>query len=273
LLIHADSGMVEQIVMNLAVNARDAMPRGGALHISTLATEMDSRTTKQNIEAQPGTYVCLQVSDSGTGIPPDVLPRIFEPFFTTKEIGKGTGLGLATIYGIVKQHKGWIDVFSRVGEGTTFKVFLPGLQASSSCSGAGVKQAADAVAGGRELVLVVEDEDELRGLVREVLQRYGYRVIEAGSGPEALRVWEENRKEIQLLLTDMVMPGNMSGRELAETLRARQPRLKVIFTSGYSVDVVDKDFGLQPGLFFLQKPYPPPALARMVRECLDGVDA
>jgi two-component system, cell cycle sensor histidine kinase and response regulator CckA len=265
--IYADSGMIEQVIMNLAVNARDAMPRGGQLTVGTSLAEINQVHVKANPEAAVGHFVCLRVTDTGMGIPPSHMTRIFEPFFTTKEVGKGTGLGLATVYGIAKQHRGWIEVLSREGQGTTFRVFLPSRPRAKT--EAVIPPEPQKVRGGNENILVVEDEPELRALVREILEHYGYKVYEAGSGPEAIPIWQQHAGQIDLLLTDMVMPGNMSGHELAEKLKSQRPGLKVIYTSGYSVDVVGKDFLFKRGLNFLQKPYHPLTLAKVVRECLD----
>jgi CheY-like chemotaxis protein len=198
---------------------------------------------------------------------PETLARIFEPFFTTKEVGKGTGLGLATVYGIVKQHEGWVGVTSQVGVGTTFKIYMP----ASTQSAEPVTEnssAGDRARGGHETILLVEDEPVLRELARMILQDYDYRVLEAGNGVEALKVWDEQQGKIDLLLTDMVMPEGMNGRELAEKLKLRNPQLKVIYTSGYSFDAIGSEAELG-GARFLQKPYPPPQLAQTVRECLD----
>jgi two-component system cell cycle sensor histidine kinase/response regulator CckA len=265
--VRGDSGMLEQILMNLVVNARDAMPRGGRISISTSSVQVNEAHVRTNPEARVGQFICLRVSDTGAGISPEVLPRIFEPFFTTKDVGKGTGLGLATVYGIAKQHQGWIEVLSRINEGTTFRVFLPEGERKQAVTEEPPKT--EAVEGGSEAILVVEDEPELRGLVREILQHYGYRVLEAGSGPEALPVFQRHKDEIHLLLTDLVMPGNMTGRELADKLLVQQPNLKVIYTSGYSVETLGKDFTFKRGINFLPKPYPPATLVKMVRECLD----
>jgi len=196
------------------------------------------------------------------------LPRIFEPFFTTKEIGKGTGLGLATVYGIVKQHQGWIEVESTPGKGTTFRVYMPFVQEVEADKD---KVASEiTVRGGSETILLVEDERPVRELVARLLQNHGYKVWQASSGNDALGVWQEHKKEISLLLTDLIMPGNMNGHDLAEKLRAGRPSLKVLFTSGYSADIVSKNFKLEPDLNFLQKPYQPQTLALTVRRCLDG---
>jgi CheY-like chemotaxis protein len=197
----------------------------------------------------------------------ETLDRIFEPFFTTKPVGKGTGLGLATVYGIVKQHQGWIEVESRVNAGTTFKVFLLASNKTLEAS-ADPTHTQYRVRGGSETILLVEDEPVLRELARVILQDYDYRVLEASSGVEALRVWEEHDGRVDLLLTDMVMPEGMTGRELADELKGRKPDLKVIYTSGYSADVMGPDSPLRDTMF-LQKPYAPPLLAQTVRECLD----
>jgi signal transduction histidine kinase/CheY-like chemotaxis protein len=267
--LEGDTGMLEQVVMNLVVNARDAMPRGGRLSIGTSTVEIDAEYARQRPDSRPGRFLCLTVSDTGTGMDSKTLERIFEPFFSTKEVGKGTGLGLATVYGIVKQHEGWIEVSSQLGVGTTFKVYFPALAAVAEPAAAEAA-APGPVRGGQETVLVVEDEPMLRELVRDVLQGYNYKVVEASSGVEALRVWDEFDGRIDLLLTDMVMPEGMSGRELAEQLRQRQPALKVIYSSGYSPESVGRDFG-HSDTAFLSKPYLPPQLAKAVRQSLDGI--
>jgi CheY-like chemotaxis protein len=195
------------------------------------------------------------------------LNRIFEPFFTTKDVGKGTGLGLATAYGIIKQHKGWIEVDSKVGIGTTFRVFFPATERLTVNSEPSDSQK---VAGGTETILVVEDEEPLRELVIEILELYGYKVISAESGVAALKLWDTHKNEVDLLLTDMVMPLGVSGRELAERLQQEKPSLKIIYTSGYSPGMAGKDLALLEGFNFLAKPYPPARLIEVVRECLDG---
>jgi CheY-like chemotaxis protein len=210
------------------------------------------------------------VIDTGCGIPPENLRRIFEPFFTTKEVGKGTGLGLATVYGIVKQHQGWIEVQSEPGKGTIFKVFLP--RSVEAAVAREEKPAGKAVRGGDETILVVEDEKPVRELVCSVLTQHGYHILQAESGEKALQVWRDSKDRIDLLLTDLVMPDQMNGRELAEKLWVDRPRLKVIFTSGYSADPVAKDSALSRGLNYLQKPYHPHKLALVVRDCLDAVN-
>jgi CheY-like chemotaxis protein len=198
------------------------------------------------------------------------LSHMFEPFFTTKETGKGTGLGLATVYGIIKQHQGWVLVESQVEQGSTFTIFLPSvLKPAAAAPG----QIPSAMSVGGETILVVEDEPALRELVVNILELCGYRILQAGTGPAALQVWEQHKNEINLLLTDMVMPEGMSGRQLAERLLAEDPGLKVIYTSGYSPGMAGKDIALLEGFNFLAKPYPPSRLAHIVRECLDGKQA
>jgi len=210
----------------------------------------------------------LSITDTGIGISPENLGRIFEPFFTTKEIGKGTGLGLATAYGIVKQHQGWIEVESQVGKSTTFRIYLPYAGAGQGSAEKPTTQIT--VRGGNETILLVEDEPPVCELVARVLGKHGYKVLSAGDAVEAMEVWRKNKEQIALLLTDLVMPNHMNGRELAEKLWAERPNLKVIFTSGYSADIVGKDFKLEPELNFLQKPYQPQTLVLTVRRCLDG---
>jgi CheY-like chemotaxis protein len=267
LFLHADAGMMDQVLMNLAVNSRDAMPNGGSLVIETSSAEFDEHTASQTTHARPGSFVCLSVRDTGCGIPPEALPRIFEPFFTTKDVGKGTGLGLATIFGIVEQHQGWINVDSGIGRGTVFRVYLPRLASAADKQSAPPSLAA--ARGGSESILVVEDDPSVRGVVRNALSRLGYRVIEAPTGSGALDVWRQNRDEIRLLLTDLVLPDGMNGKQLGEKLRQENPQLKIIYTSGYSADIAGKDFPLEDGVNFLAKPYQAQRLAQTVRDCLD----
>jgi len=266
--VNGDVGMMEQVLLNLVVNARDAMERGGSLSIGTSACEIKGDAAKRNPEARPGSFVRLTVSDTGCGIPPDVLPRIFEPFFTTKAEGKGTGLGLATVYGIVKQHQGWIEAESRVGKGTTFHVLLP---AGSKPARTVVEPAAaTAERGRRETVMIAEDEPALRRLAARILGSLGYEVLEAASGVEAIQVWEQHGRKVDLLLTDMVMPDGLTGRELAKQMQAHDSGLKGIYTSGYSPETRETTFVFREGTNFLQKPYPPAKLAEIVRQRLDG---
>jgi two-component system, cell cycle sensor histidine kinase and response regulator CckA len=259
--------MMEQVLLNLAVNARDAMPRGGQLAIRIAVVDIDDAHVQQHPEARTGRFVCVSKADTGCGIPPENLPRIFEPFFTTKEIGKGTGLGLATVYGIVKQHQGWIEVESVLGKGSTFRIYIPFLGSTPAAAEPPAGQIT--IRGGSETILLVEDEPPVRELVASVLQKYGYKILQAASGPEAVGVWREHKANINLLLTDLVMPGTMNGHELAAKLQGEQTGLKVIFTSGYSADIVGKNFKLDANLNFLQKPYHPNTLAQTVRRCLD----
>jgi PAS domain S-box-containing protein len=268
--VQGDPGMIEQVVLNLVVNARDAMPQGGRLQISTQVVRLEVGDIRIRPEARVGDFVCLAVRDTGAGIPPGILPRIFEPFFTTKEAGKGTGLGLPSVYGIAKQHQGWVEVTSLVGTGTTFEVFLPLIPAATS-DPASLPGAAGPH-GGTETILLVEDQLPVRLMTRRVLESYGYQVHEAASAREAMKIWRQHAGEVALLLTDMVMPGGMTGWELSEQLRAQKQNLKVVFMSGYSADVVggNAEFMRQCQSFFLQKPCANADLAQTVRNCLDG---
>ncbi|HSU52740.1 MAG TPA: ATP-binding protein [Candidatus Dormibacteraeota bacterium] len=268
-MLQGDAGMIEQVLMNLAVNARDAMPKGGGLTISTSGIEISESFAAMHSEARPGIFVCMRVTDTGCGMDKATMRRIFEPFFTTKEVGKGTGLGLATVYGIVKQHGGWVDVQSELGRGTTFTVFFPAMGEPVLAQDA-EDVPMEEVRGGKETILVVEDEPVLRDMAHVILRECGYEVLEAATGHEALRVWERHRGEIDLLLTDMVMPEGMSGMELAERLLASNPDLKIIFASGYSMDELDTDFIRDGHAVFLQKPYTHVSLSKTIRECLDG---
>jgi two-component system, cell cycle sensor histidine kinase and response regulator CckA len=268
--LEADTGMLEQVVMNLAVNARDAMAKGGQLTISTSMQEIEPAYVERHPDAHAGTMLCLEVTDSGCGMEPKTLERIFEPFFSTKEVGKGTGLGLATVYGIVKQHQGWIEVKSEVGVGTTFRIYLPASDKKAVAAPELSSQQPVQIAKGRnETILLVEDETILRLWVKEILENCDYRIVEASNGAEALKVYDDQNGKIDLLLTDMVMPEGMTGGDLARQLRLRQPALKVIYTSGYSAEIMGNDKGLPDGPF-LSKPYPAPQLAKMVRDCLDA---
>jgi two-component system, cell cycle sensor histidine kinase and response regulator CckA len=267
--VYGDTGMLEQVLMNLAVNSRDAMPRGGELTVATGLCSFDETAPLLNPEARAGDFVCVSVTDTGCGMDVITLNRIFEPFFTTKEVGKGTGLGLATVYGIIKQHHGWIEVESQVAVGTTFRIYLPASgRAAQRLANHGLQT--QKVRGGSETILVVEDEDALRDLVTEILHTYGYKVIAAETGARALKLWEAHKAEVDLLLTDMVMPEGVSGRELAEKLQQDDPQLKVVYTSGYSPGMAGKDLALLEGFNFLPKPYPPSRLAEVVRDCLNG---
>ena len=266
--IEADTGMMEQVIMNLAVNARDAMPKGGKLTVTASCLFVDEDYARHNSEAQPGQFVCLTVADTGCGMDHKVLQKIFEPFFSTKEAGKGTGLGLATVYGIVKQHRGWIEVESEVNVGTCFKIYFPAVDRTGE-SVTEFTAKPEPILGGTESLLIVEDEPGLREIVQAVMSEYNYRVTVAASGGEAMQIWEEHNGEFDLVLTDMIMPGGMTGLELVEGLKKRKPDLKVIYTSGYSEELTGKDLR-QDDKVFLAKPYLPSQLARLVRKCLDA---
>ena len=268
LMTNADAGMLDQVLMNLVVNARDAMPDGGQLIIETTEKVLTAEEAASIQDASPGRYVCLRVTDSGCGITPENLSRIFEPFFTTKEPGKGTGLGLATVFGIVKQHGGSLTVESEVGKGTSFQIFLRSEEATETSRAQ--KAAIVKPRGGTETVLLVEDETAIRVMIRVVLERAGYQVLEVPNGVEALEVWEQNQAAVHLLLTDIVMPGGLSGRELASRLLACNSKLRVIFISGYSADIAGRELSLQEGQNFVQKPFSPHRLLETVRRSLDN---
>ena len=264
--IHADDSMIEQIVMNLSVNARDAMPAGGQIRVSTEVVTVHREPNPLDPEARHGEFVRLMFTDNGCGMNTEILGRIFEPFFTTKAPGKGTGLGLATVLGIVRQHQGWLEVESQPNHGTTFKLYFQPSQQPA------VKQVVvddTQLRQGRETILVAEDEQSLREMIAELLMYQGYNVLTAHSGRHALEVWDEAKGEIDLLVTDMIMPEGILGGELAERLLAKKPGLKVIFTSGYSPEMAGKDISLIEGTNFMPKPYSIGKMAQLVRQCLD----
>jgi two-component system cell cycle sensor histidine kinase/response regulator CckA len=266
--IKTDPTQIEQVILNLAVNARDAMPSGGKLTIETANVVLNETYTRSHVDVKPDHYVMLSVSDSGCGMSQEVKEHIFEPFFTTKEKGKGTGLGLSTVYGIVKQSGGDIWFYSELGLGTVFKIYLPSVDETSKEGKE--KDAEKGFPIGNETILVVEDELSVRGLAFRVLQRQGYMVLEASNGDEALRLVQEHPgKKIHLLLTDVVMPG-MSGSELAERLRSFHAEVKVLYMSGYTDNSIVQHGILEPGIDFIQKPFSPEVLARRVREVLDN---
>jgi PAS domain S-box-containing protein len=267
--IQADPGMLEQVLLNLVVNARDAMPHGGHLHIATEKRSLGAADAQAHPEARAGEFVCLTVSDTGTGIAPEHLRRIFEPFFTTKEPDKGTGLGLATVYGIVKQHQGWIELSSKLGAGTRFNIFLPAIPAPVPA--AGPREAEPNARGGAERMLLVEDDFAVRAITQQILETQGYRVWKAESAQEALELWRDHASEVDVLLSDLVLPGSLSGRELAERLQREKPGLKVIFMSGYSPEAGGgkTDFIYRLKARFLAKPCASHTILEMVRSCLD----
>ncbi len=264
--VKIDPGQMHQVIMNLAVNARDAMPKGGKLTITTANVELDASCVRDDSDVRPGPYVRLSVADTGHGMSAEVRAHVFEPFFTTKEVGKGTGLGLASVYGIVKQNGGRIEVESALGRGSVFTVHLPQMEPAER------PQPAEAARGpmsrGSETVLLAEDEDALRAFARFMLQQLGYTVIEARNGVEAERLVQRHAGPIHLLVTDVVMP-EKGGRELADALRRRRPHLKVLYMSGHTDDVVLRHGVAEETAAFLQKPFTPAVLAGRVRELLD----
>jgi len=269
-LMNGDGGMIEQVIMNLCVNARDAMERGGTLTVSLNAINIADDYVHSHAEARTGPHVCLRVSDTGCGMDTYLIGRIFEPFFTTKEVGKGTGLGLATVYGIVKQHEGWVEVTSRPGSGTTFEVYFPASQEIAKPATEEADPSAP-IASGTETLLIVEDEPVLREMAQLILEECGYKVFVAANGREAIELWEQHKQSIDLVFTDMVMPAGITGVELANRLLAENRRLKIIFASGYTVDDISTDFlARNNDARFLQKPYTRVSLGKTVRAALDG---
>jgi CheY-like chemotaxis protein len=264
--VKVDPGQMEQVVMNLAVNARDAMPMGGRLILETSNVEVEEEDTRRHMDLKVGLYVMLSVRDTGVGIASEVREYIFEPFFTTKERGKGTGLGLSMVYGIVNQSRGFIGVESELEQGTTFKIYFPrvverveGLEARS------VKQE---MPRGSETVLVVEDDGAVRNLASQILKEQGYRILEASNGEEALSLYGVMKEPIHLVLTDVVMP-RMSGRELVERLISLYPEMRVLYMSGYTDDAIVQHGVLEEGVSYIQKPFTMEGLAKKVREVLD----
>lgn len=265
-LIKADPGQIEQVLLNLAVNSRDAMPQGGKLTIETTNVDLDEEYFRKHAEhMQTGPYVMLSVSDTGIGMNKEVLSHIFEPFFTTKETGKGTGLGMATVYGIIDQNDGYIWPYSEPGQGTTFKIYLPRIEGEVEPEQK--EKALKKIPDASETILMVEDNDEVRNLTRNILQRYGYKVLEAENGEEALRI-SQQQQTIHLMLTDVVMPG-MSGRELAECIQSQRSEIKVLYMSGYTDSAIVHHGVLTSGVNFIQKPFTPEQLTSKIREVLD----
>jgi PAS domain S-box-containing protein len=263
----ADPGQLEQVLLNLAVNARDAMPGGGTLTMQTANVDLDEDYVAHHGEASPGPHVMLSVADTGHGMDAETLSHMFEPFFTTKPVGTGTGLGLATVYGIVKQSGGSIWIYSEPGDGTTVKIYLPRVEASVTEEDASPRPAATA-AEGTETILIAEDEPSLRALSARILEKYGYNVIVAESATDALQIVAGNGRRFDLLLTDLIMP-ELSGTALAERVQELAPGIRVLFMSGYADDVATKNGALQPGAPFLEKPFTANELASKVRELLD----
>jgi len=268
--VMADPDQIHQVIMNLVVNARDAMPEGGKLEITIKNVDVDKGSLDVHPDAIPGGYVLMTITDTGIGMDEDTLQRAFEPFFTTKQPGEGTGLGLSTVYGIVRQSGGWIHVQSEVGQGTSCKVYLPRIDTWSVPDRAESDGAK--VLRGDETVLVVEDNEAVRRLTKTILKAYGYQVLEAGNSTEAFALEKEHSGEIHLLLTDVILPG-MNGKSLSERLRALRPKLKVLFTSGYTADVIARRGVLQRDVAYLQKPFGPDSLAAKVREVLTEASA
>jgi CheY-like chemotaxis protein len=264
--IRADPGQLEQVIMNLAVNARDAMPQGGRLAIETHAAEFDADFVARQPLAKPGRYVLLAVSDTGAGMDAETQAHAFEPFFTTKEQGKGTGLGLSTVYGIVKQSEGYVWLYSEVGVGTTFKIYLPRVEADAVPLG---RRETAPLARGMETLLLVEDEASLRDLLCEALQEAGYTLLVARDGDQAARIAEEYAGVIHLVVTDVIMPG-LTGRALVERITATRPETRVLYMSGYAHAAIETHGVLSPGAAFLSKPFTPDRLLRTVRDLLDA---
>ncbi len=267
--VHADSHQLEQVLMNLATNARDAMPEGGAFTVMTEQVALHEDFIAAHGYGKPGSYAMITVSDTGTGMDEATRKHIFEPFFTTKEVGKGTGLGLAVVYGIIKQHDGFVNVYSEPGKGTTFRIYLPIIGSIAREETAARQE--EAPAWGAETVLLAEDDDSLRKLARTVLTQYGYKIIEAIDGEDAVSKFRENRDAIQLLLFDLIMP-KMNGKEAYDEIRKIKPDMKVIFASGYALDIIRQKAALEDGVRLIYKPIAPMELLRTVRSVLDGVD-
>jgi two-component system cell cycle sensor histidine kinase/response regulator CckA len=265
--VRADPGQIEQVIMNLVVNARDAMPRGGRLLIETRDVQLDQGWATAHSGGRPGSYVMLAITDTGTGMDAETLRHVFEPFFTTKELGKGTGLGLAMVYGTVKQSDGHVWIYSEPGVGTVVKIYLPRVDALAEPAPA-PKGDTDRKPG-TETVLVAEDEESLSEMIREILEEEGYTVLGGGPGVQALEVARQHAGPIHLLLTDVVMPG-LSGRDLAARLVKTHPEARILYMSGYSDDAIAHHGILETGVPFIEKPFGPTALTSKVRDVLDG---
>ncbi|MGB0034674.1 MAG: PAS domain S-box protein, partial [Candidatus Acidiferrales bacterium] len=267
--IKADPGQIEQVIMNLVVNSRDAMPTGGKLIIETANADLDEGYCRSHPSVHPGHFVMVSVSDTGMGMDARTQAHIFEPFFTTKELGKGTGLGLATVYGIVKQSEGYIWVYSELGKGTTFKIYFPRIDEPTRT--VEIAQGSVEFLRGSETILLAEDAEALRELTCAFLEKNGYTVLAAENSKEAIALAERQERPIHLLLTDVVMPG-MSGRELADRLTAKYPGMRVLYMSGYTSDTIIHHGVLDAGIFFIEKPFSQEALTRKLREVLDSTE-
>jgi len=264
--VEADRRMLDQMITSLCLNARDAMSGGGRLIVGTKTEDVTALDVKAKPDARAGSFACVTVTDTGCGMDAATLKRLFEPFFTTKDVGQGTGLSLASVHGIIKQHRGWVDVESAPGVGTTFRVYLPVAAAPQALASSEVRP----LAGGHESILVVEDDQSVRQVLSLALRHLGYGVFEAANGVEAVKLWQSHGDQINLLFTDIVMPEGMTGRELAERLRGLKPDLRVVLTSGYSAEWTQPGGDAAPGMRFLGKPYQMAEMARVVRECLDA---
>jgi two-component system cell cycle sensor histidine kinase/response regulator CckA len=266
-MVKVDPGQMEQVIVNLSVNAKDAMPQGGKLTIETTNVELDEGYTQNHMGVVPGAYVLLSINDTGVGMSKEIKEQIFDPFFTTKEKGKGTGLGLSTVYGIVKQSGGDIFVYTEVGHGTTFKIYFP--RVFEPGEELAKKEAGEGVPRGTETILVVEDDGMVRKLAIDILRTQGYTVLEAGAGGEALLVCEQYKEPIHLILTDVVMP-NMSGAQFIERLKQVRKDFKVVYMTGYAENAITHHGLLEEGVNLIHKPFRIEKLARKVREVLDG---
>jgi CheY-like chemotaxis protein len=264
--VMVDVGQMEQVLMNLVGNARDAMPNGGHLVIQTDAINVDSRYAEAHIFENRGMYAILTVSDSGIGMDRETMENIFEPFFTTKEVGKGTGLGLSMVYGIIKQHNGNINVYSEVGKGTTFKIYLP--LAQTKIEAISKPETNTLPEGKGETIIIAEDEPQVREIVRHLLQKSGYKIIEAENGEDAVKKFKDNRGTLSLVLLDVIMPVK-NGREAYEEIKGIEPSVKIIFMSGYTDDIISKKGLLEEGFDLITKPINPETLVRKIREVLD----
>ncbi len=263
--VMADAGQMEQVLMNLATNARDAMTEGGQLTIETDVVEVDNKFKKTHGFGKPGMYVLISETDTGGGMDDKTKGRIFEPFYTTKDVGKGTGLGLSIVYGIIKQHDGYINVYSEPGKGTTFKIYLPLIKAEAERE---MPEAMLSPETGNETLLLAEDDKEVRAFTREILTEFGYVVIEASDGEDAIAKFTENKDRIQLLLLDVIMP-KKNGKEAYDEIKRIRPDMRALFMSGYTADVIHKKGIVDEGLNFILKPVSPTVLLKKVRDMLD----